>query len=181
MRSKLVAMFAVMCLLFTLPVAAQPNQQTITLSATVASSVTISCTPASVNFGNVAPGVSYNSSPLNCTTTWFVGSGQAVYQYLGGGNPALTGTAGVVNFSSLAAQYNGGSFQTCNQNYTGPGASSDGIPQGSYCGPSLNGNLASSSPSGTKTDSVVLQLNMPTSGITTGALSGAIFFDVEYQ
>ncbi|WP_263366710.1 hypothetical protein [Edaphobacter bradus] len=49
----------------------------VSLTATLGESLTISATPSAVNFALVAGGIAAGSSPVAITTTWVLGSGRA--------------------------------------------------------------------------------------------------------
>ena len=53
------------------------NTASVSLTATLGESLTISATPSAVNFALVSGGVAAGSAPVAITTTWVLGSGRA--------------------------------------------------------------------------------------------------------
>ena len=88
------------------------NTQSITLNATLAETLTIAASPATVSFTLVAGGVAVGTPTVNVTTTWVLGSRTAVnlYGYFASTTAALTGTGGNIPTSEVLGSVNAGAY-----------------------------------------------------------------------
>ena len=78
---SLSAVFALVLFALSTPVsfsqALNSNTASVSLTATLGETLTISATPNAVNFALISGGVAAGSAPVAITTTWILGSGRA--------------------------------------------------------------------------------------------------------
>lgn len=147
------------------------NQASVALNVTISESITVSVSPATVNFNDPGVGNTNGDNPVSVTTSWLLSSGHSsltLYTYFANGAAAVTGTAGSIPASAFSYYVNGGgqqSYQTSLVAFTGIGGSVFTIA-----------NPAAGS--GSRTDSVALQLTNNGS-ITPGTYSGTVFFQAQ--
>lgn len=132
----------------------------VTLTATLAESVTVAATPGTVTFNLVAGGTATGSAPVAITTTWVLASGRA--------NVVLDGY-----FSSATGALSGGTptvyiptSEVFGQMTTGTPTSYTAFTQTAALGPSGAGltlftqALTGSNRSSSRTDNLSLQINL---------------------
>lgn len=165
-----IALFAALMLICPNVASAQAlNASTsvgLTLNMNVSEQLTVSATPSSVQF-NGSTGTITGNSPVTITTTYVLNKQTRntvkLYAYFANAS-ALTGQTqgGIIQNSQVAAQIDGGSYQTCNM--TGIGSAFD-------C---LGGYLVASSamsaarwPAATSVDTMNLQITLGSNPVDT--------------
>lgn len=81
------------------------NSASVALTATLLDSLTVTATPAAVNFALVSGGVAVGSAPVVITTTWVLGVGRAnvaLDGYFASATQALTSVVASANIPSSA-------------------------------------------------------------------------------
>lgn len=187
-KIRLAAVTLIAALFFCIVPAAHASggdtSTTVSLSATMVSALTVTCTPSTVNFGASVPIINgfvvTATTPVVCNFTWSTPSGAMLAAYAGfTSNIALTGTAGTIPTSDFAVQDNSGAFNPCignwNINSAIPGG---GLTQGNICGPAL-ANTFEGPNVGSSTETLTFQFTEPTN-LSPGSLAGSIVVDVSY-
>lgn len=132
----------------------------VTLTATLAESVTVAATPGTVTFNLVAGGTANGSAPVAITTTWVLASGRAnvvLDGYFASASAALSGGTPTVNIPSS---------EVYGQMTTGTPTSYTAFTQTAALGPSGAGltlftqALSASNRASTRTDNLSLQINL---------------------
>ncbi|MGD0909004.1 MAG: hypothetical protein ABSA96_15590 [Candidatus Acidiferrales bacterium] len=89
------------------------NQATVNLNAVLAESLTVSASPATVNFTLAASGTSNGSAPVAITTTWALGKTRTsvkVYAYFTGTTALSDGAGDIIPTSSVLGSINSGAY-----------------------------------------------------------------------
>jgi len=89
------------------------NQATVNLNAVLAESLTVSASPATVNFTLAASGTSNGSAPVAITTTWALGKTRTsvkVYAYFTGTTALSDGAGDIIPTSSVLGSINAGAY-----------------------------------------------------------------------
>lgn len=187
-RLKVAALLLMLCLFSAWPAhAAGDASTTVSLSATMVSALTVTCTPSTVNFGASVPIINgfvvTATTPVVCNFTWSTPANSMLAAYVGfSSNIALTGTAGTIPTSDFAVQDNSGAFNPCignwNINNAIPGG---GLTQGNICSNGGQGlsNTFEGPNVGSSTETLTFQFTEPTN-LTPGSLSGSVIIDIAY-
>lgn len=89
------------------------NNATVNLNAVMAESLTVSASPATVNFTLAASGTANGSAPVAITTTWTLGKARTsmrVYAYFSSTTALTDGVGDNIPTSSVLGSVNSGSF-----------------------------------------------------------------------
>ena len=166
----------------------------VSLSATMVTSITMDCTPLSVSWGNVplAPGyLAAASTTVSCVINFTVPVNSYVTLYEGfASSTALSGSSGTVPTSDFYISDTLGGVSSCNNgNGTNLATPGDGLASSSnLCAPigggSGNYNLnttayGATAGVGTYTDVFTFFFSEP-SGLVPGSLSGTFLIDVAW-
>jgi hypothetical protein len=136
------------------------NTATVTLNATLAETLTVAATPATVSFALVAGGTASGSAPVTITTSWVLASGRAnvvLDGYFSSATAALSGGTPTVNIptSEILGQMTTGTPTT----YTA--FTQSGVVGTAGAGLTLfTQALSSSNRSSTRTDNLNLEINL---------------------
>lgn len=144
----------------------------ITLSLVGQETLTVVCTPGTVNF-NSAPGTTVpGSSPVSCVATWNLSPTRTSLTGFSGfalATSALANGTNLIPSSAVSVSYNGGATTPCTSSLTATGT---GIGAGAACGANIGGNLLSNNFNSTHTDSIAISIAEPTplpAGTYTGS------------
>ncbi len=144
----------------------------VTLSLIGQESLTVVCTPGTVNFVS-APGTTVpGDSPISCTATWNLNPTRTSltgYTGFALATTALANGANLIPSSAVSVSYNGGASTPCTSSLSATGT---GIGAGGACGASIGGNLLSNNFNSSKTDSIAVSIAEPTplpAGTYTGS------------
>jgi hypothetical protein len=145
------------------------NSATVNLSATLPESLTISTTPASVNFTLASSGTAAGSSQISITTAWALlatRSSLTLYAFASSATAALTdGSGGNIPAANLTGSPNGGSFSA----FTGNSPFGTGTSLTIFTQAITAGNLNS-----TRTDTLNLNINTTGLSLPVGTYTGVL-------
>jgi len=141
----------------------------VNLSATLATSLTVSASPGLVNFALVRSGTATGSSAITVNTSWVLNPGVArvrVYAYFTNAAAALTDGAGDnIPSSSVSGSANGGAFGTFTRPSPLSGATSVRISRTAITGLNL---------SGSKVDTLNLTISTTGLNLPAGTYTGVL-------
>jgi hypothetical protein len=146
------------------------NAVSITLNATLAETLTVAATPATVTFALVAGGTATGTPTVTVTTTWVLGSRTAVnlFGYFATTTAALTGGGNNIPASEVLGQINGGAFNA----FTATGAlGTAGATLGLF-----TQTITTANKSANRSDTLTLEINLTSqpqlpAGTYTGTLT----------
>jgi hypothetical protein len=145
------------------------NSATVNLSATLPESLTISATPASVNFTLASSGTAAGSSQISITTAWALlatRSSLTLYAFASSATAALTdGSGNNIPAANLTGSPNGGSFSA----FTGNSSFGTGTSLSIFTQAITTGNLNS-----TRTDTLNLNINTTGLSLPVGTYTGVL-------
>ena len=177
MKTKLFAVLALLALVcFAAPANAQMLSQSAptTLQLTIAESLTLSCTPSTVNFtSSIQGGTANGDSPVSCTTTYALGAARthlALFTYFAS-STGLTNGAATIPASSVSASINSGAYNPCSgtDNFSSFGCDGGGVIL-------ANSSGTGAWPSGSVTSTVAFEITVtsPTVGVYSGSVVIAV-------
>jgi hypothetical protein len=150
------------------------NTASVSLSAALASSVTITAAPGLVNFALLRSGVSTGSAPVSITSSWtvpFLFGNVTEYAFFTTSAAALTDGAGDnIPSANVAGSFNGGAFAP----FTGssPFAAGSSITL-------FNQFIFIFNTTGTRTDSLNLRINTTGLNLPAGTYTGLLHIQAQ--
>jgi hypothetical protein len=145
------------------------NSATVNLTATLPESLTISATPASVNFTLASSGTAAGSSQISITTAWALlatRSSLTLYAFASSSTAALTdGSGDNIPAANLTGSPNGGAFSA----FTGNSPFGTGTSLTIFTQAITTGNL-----NATRTDTLNLSINTTGLSLPVGTYTGVL-------
>jgi hypothetical protein len=194
-RMKQFAVFAVSALLMLLPMSSAmatvvtSSQQPVTINMNITESITLSCTPTTINMtynatgtSSLGQGTATATGPISCTTAWNLTShpAQGLYAWFSSSAAGLSnGTVnGNIPTTEIFAAVNGGSPSACNQTPNNIPAPASGITA-AFCG-NGDGRISNLASIGTNPQTDTILLSMQGLGtLFPGTYTGTLTFFAE--
>jgi hypothetical protein len=145
------------------------NTATVNLNAVLAESLTVSASPATVNFSLAASGTSNGSAPVAVTTSWALGKARLsmkVYAYFSSANALTDGAGDNIPTSSVLASVNTGAYAP----FTG-GTGPFGVNSIQVFSQAIG---AAGTFNATHSDSVALEINTTGLGLPAATYTGTL-------
>jgi hypothetical protein len=145
----------------------------VTLSLIGQETLTVVCTPGTVNFASNPGATVPGSSAVSCVSTWNLSATRTSLTGYSGfalATSALANGTNLIPSSAVSVSYNGNATTPCTASLTATGT---GIGAGAACGTTISGNLLTNNFSSTHTDSIAISIAEPNplpAGTYTGSL-----------